>query len=134
VFAARLILMLFVPLAYSLFELARLGIATAHSSSTYLPLVASLLSMAAIYLWVWLLRSDQSRSFKKALAAWSYLIAYLFSLYIMGFFGVRGLWEAYSARSVIGAFVGFFWIWFGYRVLYRLWLLSEIPNRLRATS
>lgn len=89
-FAARLILMLFVPLAYSLYELARLGIATAHSSSTYLPLVASLLSMAAIYLWVWLLRSDQSRSFKKALAAWSYLIAYLFSLYIMGFFGVRG--------------------------------------------
>jgi hypothetical protein len=127
--------MLFVPLVYSLFELARLGIATAHSSSTYLPFVASLLSMTAIYLWVWLLRSDQNyRSLKKALAAWSYIIAYLFSLYIMGFFGVRGLWEAYSARSVIGAVAGIFWIWFGYRVLYRLWLLSEIPNQLRGSS
>src|SRR5258708_517099 len=78
--AARLITMLFLPLAYSAFELAKLGIATAHSSSTYLPIAASLLSMTAIYLWVWLLRSDQNhRSLKKALAAWSYLIAYLFS-------------------------------------------------------
>jgi hypothetical protein len=131
-FAARLILMLLVPLAFSFFELAKLGIATEHYRFTYLPIAFSLLSIISIYLWVALLRSDQRRSFKKAFAAWSFLFAYLFSLYIMGFFGIRELWQAFGERSFVEAFASIFWMWFGYRILYHLWLLSEIPNRLRA--
>jgi hypothetical protein len=120
-----------VPFAYACFELAVLGVATEHYAYTYLPMAASLLSIASVFLWILVLRSDQQqRSFKKAFAAWSAIIAYLFSLYIMGFFGIGGLWQAFNARSLREAMVSVFWIWFGYRILYRLWLLSEIPNTL----
>jgi len=109
----------------SLYELYALGTDLKYWPRTYLLLLGSLLSIVGVFWFSWIAetRRKQPWQFVGALAGF---VAYIYSLYLIGFLGVYRLFTLLSGFSVWGLIVGVLWIYLGYRMLHALWLISEI--------
>jgi hypothetical protein len=115
-----------IPLLYGFYKLYDLGFALEHYPYTYLVIFGALATNAIVPIYA---KISGKWSVSKMLGAWSGFIPYFFSLYLMGFLGIYGLWGLTSVFSMWTLIFGVVWILVGYRILYTFWLITEIKEK-----
>jgi hypothetical protein len=75
---------------------------------------------------VWVFFSPAGRSWRKALAAFSTVIPYFYSLLLVGYLGFWEMWRSVVAFHGVGAIIApLFWMLAGWRMLYVLGQISR---------
>ena len=77
--------------------------------------------------------SGTSRSIRGALSVLAGFVPYLFGLYLFAYEGVGGLWASFQPFSLLRLLMPLVFAYFGYRLIYWTWQLSEIAE-LRRTG
>jgi len=122
--ATKVTLPLVLPLLYSIYNFFVLGLGSSHYLYTYSPFFGSVLSVVSLLLYPVAMTIGRSwRGFFFAMSGW---IPYVFSLYVMAFFGGYRVYRAFSEGFAFGAAaVGTFWLIIGYWILYTFWWYTE---------
>jgi hypothetical protein len=122
-----ILLLLLVPLGYSLYNLFSLGVSSTHSPYTFAPLVGSVLS--ALSLLVYAVGMTLGHRWLAGFNTVSGSIPYFFALYMMGFLGAYRLYQLRNRFSLGEMSIGVFWTLVGYAVLYLYRLFTETVAR-----
>jgi hypothetical protein len=83
-------------------------------------------SLISVQTSIWVFFSPPGRSWRKAFAAVSSFIPYLYSLFLMGYLGLWSAWENISAyHGIWPILAAVFWILAGWRMLFVLGKISR---------
>jgi hypothetical protein len=127
--AARIEVPVLVAMIYGVLEFIRLGWSQDHYLYTYAPVLGGVAASVGLFTYFFLVSVRRKRSWKTLLFLLA-LLPYLYSLYIMG---VLGLYTIFG--GVIGEFSfwsmisGLFWIFVGFHLIYRFYLMTEIVRQ-----
>ncbi|HEY1560845.1 MAG TPA: hypothetical protein VGF71_08140 [Caulobacteraceae bacterium] len=111
-----------VAVIYGVVELFRHGLALSGLPSTYLPLLGGAAVIASLPIHLHTAKAPDGRSWALAAGSLAIFVPYLFSLYLMGFFGVWAIYRALTAHPfALGhALAGAFWLVVGWFMLSQL--------------
>ena len=127
--AARIEVPVLIVMTYGIVEFIRLGWSLDHYFFTYAAVLGGVAASVGLFTYFFLVSVRRKRSWKTLLVLLG-LLPYLFSLYIIGVLGlytiVEGVIGVFSFWSMIA---GFFWIFVGFHLIYRFYLLTEIVRR-----
>ncbi|MER8545981.1 hypothetical protein NKH41_09595 [Mesorhizobium sp. M1169] len=114
---------------YGVYRVVQEGIAPAGWPSGTILVVGGILSAICILAYMRAIESGPGRSWGKAMAGFSGLIPYAYSLYVLGFVGIWTLIQLFSAGfSVMGLLVGIAGLLLGYRILKTFHDITELGN------
>jgi len=129
VVAARIEVPILVVMIYGIFGFVRLGFSQDHYLFTYAPVLGGLAASVGLFTYYFLVSTERNRSRKTLLVLLGFL-PYLFSVYVMAVLGLYTIFEgiigAFSIWSMIG---GVFWIFLGFHLMYRFYLMTEIVRK-----
>ena len=129
ILAARIEVPILAAMIYGIVELTRLGWSIVHYFFTYAPILGGLAASVGLFTYVFIVSVRHKRSWKNLLVLLGFL-PYLYSLYIIGVLGLytifEGLVGVFSFWSMIG---GIFWVFVGFHLIYRFYLLTEIVRQ-----
>jgi hypothetical protein len=129
IMAARIEVPVLVAMIYGVAEFNRLGWSPDHLLYTYAAVLGGVAASAGLFTYFFLLSAERRGSRKTLLRLFGFL-PYLYSLYIMGILGLYTIFEGligkFSLLSMIG---GVFWIFVGFHLSYRFYLVTEIVRR-----
>jgi hypothetical protein len=134
--AARIEVPILVAMIYGIVEFTRLGWSREYYLYTYAPVLGGVAASVGLFTYFFLVSVERKRSWKNLLVLLG-LLPYFFSLYIIGVLGLYTIFEGvigmFSFWSMIG---GVFWIFVGFHLAYRFYLMTEIVRRhdLKAMS
>ena len=127
--AARIEVPVLIVMTYGIVEFIRLGWSLDHYFFTYAAVLGGVAASVGLFTYFFLVSVRRKRSWKTLLVLLG-LLPYLYSLYIIGVLGlytiVEGVIGVFSFWSMIA---GFFWIFVGFHLIYRFYLLTEIVRR-----
>jgi len=127
--AARIEVPILVVMIYGIVEFFLLGRSQDHYLYTYAPVLGGVAASVGLFTYYFLVSVERKRGRKRLLALLG-LLPYLYSLYIMGILGVyticEGVVGVFSIWAMIG---GVFWIFVGFHLIYRFYLLTEIVRK-----
>lgn len=112
-------------LLYGLYELYVLGTGREFWLETYFPLLGSVITAVGVLAFAGGITS-KARQPWRFLTSMGGMLGYLFSLYLFGVLGMYRLYSLLYGFSAWTLIAGVFWIWAGYKMLYAVWLLSEV--------
>ena len=127
--AARIEVPILVVMTYGIVEFIRLGWSLDHYFYTYAPVLGGVAASVGLFTYFFLVSVDRKRNWKTLLVLLGFL-PYLYSLYIIGVLGLYTIFE-----GVIGVFsfwsmiAGLLWIFIGFHLIYRFYLLTEIVRQ-----
>jgi hypothetical protein len=129
VIAARIQVPIIVVMIYGFVELIRLGWSQDYYLYTYAPVLGGVAASVGLFTYFFLVSVERRKNRKNLLALFGFL-PYFYSLYIMGFLGLYTIYEGlvgkFSFWSMLG---GVFWVFLGFHLIYRFYLLTEIVRR-----
>lgn len=129
IMAARIEVPILVAMIYGIFEFTRLGWSPDYALFTYAAVLGGVAASAGLFTYFFLVSVERKRRRKNLLLLFGFL-PYFYSLYIMGVLGLYTIFEGvlgkFSFLSMIG---GFFWIFVGFHLVYRFYLVTEIVRR-----
>lgn len=129
IMAARIEVPIVVAMIYGIFEFGRLGWSADHFLYTYAAVLGGAAASAGLFTYFFLISVERSSSRKNLLFLFGCL-PYLYALYIMGILGLytifEGLISKFSFLSMIG---GVFWVFVGFHLFYRFYLVTEIVRQ-----
>jgi hypothetical protein len=129
VIAARIEVPILVAMIYGIVEFIRLGWSQDYYFYTYAPVLGGVAASVGLFTYFFLVSAERKRSRKNLLVLLG-LLPYFYSLYIMGVLGLYTIYEGiigkFSLWSMIG---GVFWIFLGFHLIYRFYLMTEIVRR-----
>jgi threonine/homoserine/homoserine lactone efflux protein len=103
-----------------------LGLSLDHLLYTYAAVLGGAAASAGLFTYFFLVSAERNSSRKKLRLLFGSL-PYLYSLYIMGVLGLytifEGLISKFSFLSMMG---GVFWVFLGFHLIYRFYLVTEI--------
>jgi hypothetical protein len=127
--AARIEVPILAVMIYGIVEFIRLGWSQEHYLYTYAPVLGGVAASVGLFTYYFLVSVERKRSRKNLLALLGFL-PYFYSLYVMGILGVYAIYEGvvgvFSIWSMIG---GVFWLFVGFHLIYRFYLLTEIVRK-----
>jgi hypothetical protein len=127
--AARIEVPILLVMTYGIVEFFRLGWSLDHYFFTYAPVLGGVAASVGLFTYVFLVLVDRKRRWRTLLVLLGFL-PYIYSLYIIGVLGLYTIFE-----GVIGVFsfwsmiAGLFWIFVGFHLTYRFYLLTEIVRQ-----
>jgi hypothetical protein len=127
--AARIEVPILVAMTYGVVEFVRLGWSQDHYLYTYAPVLGGVAASVGLFTYFFIVSVRRKRSWKNLLVLLGFL-PYLYALYIMGVLGLYTIFEGiigvFSFWSMIG---GVFWVFIGFHLIYRFYLMTEIVRR-----
>jgi hypothetical protein len=114
-----------IAFVYSIYELWERGVAVEYWLQTYCPLCGSVLSLVGLFAFTSGIigRPRQPWRFFGAVGG---MLGYIFALYLFGVLGIYRLYTLHETFSVLKLIAGIAWVLLGYRLLYKVWVLSEL--------
>jgi hypothetical protein len=129
ILAARIEVPILVVMIYGIVEFIRLGWSREYSLYTYAPVLGGIAASAGLFTYFFVVSVERTQSRKNLLALLG-LLPYLYALYIMGVLGLytisRGIIGDASVWSMIG---GVIWVFVGFHLVYRFYLVTEIVRQ-----
>ena len=127
--AARIEVPILAVMIYGMVELIRLGSSQDHYLYTYGPVLGGVAASVGLFTYFFLVSVERTRSWKGLLVLLG-LLPYFYSLYVMGILGIytiyKGVIGVFSFWSMIG---GIFWLFVGFHLFYRFYLMTEIVRK-----
>src|SRR5271169_848534 len=132
IIAARIEVPILVVMIYGIVEFIRLGWSQDYYLYTYAPVLGGVAASVGLFTYFFLVSVERKRSRKNLLVLLGFL-PYFYSLYIMGILGLytiyKGVTGAFSMWSMIA---GVFWLFVGFHLIYRFYLMTEIVRKHEA--
>jgi hypothetical protein len=129
ILAARIEVPILAAMVFGIVEFIRFGWSLDHYFFTYAPVLGGVAASAGLFTYFFVLSVRRKRSWKTLLVLLGFL-PYFYSLYITGVLGMYTIFE-----SVVGVFPlwsmigGFFWLFVGFHLIYRFYLMTEIVRQ-----
>lgn len=129
IIAARIEVPILVVMIYGIVEFIRLGWSQDYYFYTYAPVLGGVAASVGLFTYFFLVSVKRKKSRKNLLVLLGFL-PYFYSLYIMGVLGLYTIYEGiigkFSFWSMIG---GLFWVFLGFHLIYRFYLMTEIVRQ-----
>jgi hypothetical protein len=129
IMAARIEVPILVAMIYGVVEFFGLGWSQDHYLFTYAPVLGGVAASVGLFTYFFLVSVERKRSRRNLLVLLG-LLPYLYSLYIMGVLGLYTIYEGvigkFSFWTMMG---GIFWVFVGFHLIYRFYLMTEIVRR-----
>jgi hypothetical protein len=129
VIAARIEVPILVVMIYGIFEFTRLGRSQDYYLYTYAPVLGGVAASVGLFTYYFLVSVERKKSRKNLLVLLGFL-PYFYSLYIIGVLGLYTIFESvigvFSFWSMVG---GVFWVFVGFHLIYRFYLMTEIVRQ-----
>ena len=129
VIAARIEVPILVVMIYGIVEFVRLGWSQEHYLFTYAPVLGGISASVGLFTYFFVV-SIKRKGSRKTLLVLLGCLPYLYALYIIGVLGLYTIFEGvigkFSFLSMIG---GIFWVFLGFHLIYRFYLMTEIVRR-----
>jgi hypothetical protein len=129
IIAARIEVPILVVMIYGIVEFIRLGWSQDYYLYTYAPVLGGVSASVGLFTYFFLVSEERKKSRKNLLVLLGFL-PYFYSLYIMGVLGLYTIYEGiigkFSFWSMIG---GLFWVFLGFHLIYRFYLMTEIVRQ-----
>jgi hypothetical protein len=127
--AARIEVPILVVLIYGVLEFIRLGWSQDHYLYTYAPVLGGVAASVGLFTYFFLVSVRRKRSWKTLLFLLG-LLPYFYSLYIMGVLGLYTIFEGMIGKFSFWSMIsGLFWIFVGFHLIYRFYLMTEIVRQ-----
>jgi hypothetical protein len=127
--AARIEVPVLVVMIYGVVEFIRLGWSHDHYLYTYAPVLGGVAASVGLFTYFFLVSVRRKRSWKTLLLLLA-LLPYVYSLYIMGVLGLYTIFEGVIGKfSFWSMLSGLFWIFVGFHLIYRFYLMTEIVRQ-----
>lgn len=127
--AARIAVPILFAMIFGSVEFTRLGRSQDYYLYTYAPVLGGVAASVGLFTYYFLVSVERNRS-RKLLLALLGLLPYFYGLYIMGILGVYTIFEgivgAFSIWAMLG---GVFWLFVGFHLIYRFYLLTEVVRK-----
>jgi len=129
IMAARIEVPILVAMIYGIVEFIRLGWSTDHFLYTYAAVLGGVAASAGLFTYFFLVSAQRNRGRKNLLVLFGSL-PYVYSLYVMGVLGLYTIFEGLIGKlSVLSMIGGIFWVFVGFHLIYRFYLVTEIVRR-----
>jgi len=129
ILAARIEVPILAAMICGVVEFIRLGWSQAHYLYTYAPVLGGVVASAGLFTYFFVVSAERKNSQKNLLFLLG-LLPNLYALYIMGVLGLYtilgGVIGEDSVWSMIG---GVLWVFVGFHLMYRFYLVTEIVRR-----
>ena len=129
ILAARIEVPILAAMIYGVVEFIRLGWSREYFLYTYAPVLGGIAASAGLFTYFFVISVERKKS-RKTLLSLLGLLPNLYSLYIMGVLGLYTIFEGvigeFSFWSMIG---GIFWVFVGFHLMYRFYLVTEIVRQ-----
>src|SRR5579859_289403 len=126
ILAAKIEVPILAAMVYGVVEFTELGWSLEHYFYTYAPVLGGVAASVGLFTYFFIVSVRQKRSWRNLLVLLGFL-PYLYSLYIIGVLGLytifQGVVGVFSFWSMVG---GVFWIFVGFHLIYRFYLMTEI--------
>jgi hypothetical protein len=126
IIAARIEVPILVVMIFGIVEFIRLGWSQDYYLHTYAPVLGGVAASVGLFTYFFLVSVERKKSRRNLLILLGFL-PYFYSLYIMGVLGLYTIYEGiigkFSVWSMIG---GVFWVFLGFHLIYRFYMLTEI--------
>ena len=127
--AAKIEVPILAAMSYGIVEFVRLGWSLDHYFFTYAPVLGGVAASAGLFTYFFLVSVRRKKSWKTLLILLGFL-PYFYSLYTIGVLGLytifEGVFGVFSFWSMIG---GVFWVFVGFHLIYRFYLMTEIVRQ-----
>ena len=129
IIAARIEVPILVTMVYGIVEFIRLGSSEDYYLYTYAPVLGGVAASAGLFTYFFLVSVERKKSRKNLLVLLGFL-PYFFSLYMMGFPGLYTIYEGIIGKfSFWSMIAGVFWVFLGFHLMYRFYLMTEIVRQ-----
>ena len=129
VIAARIEVPILIVMIYGVIGFIRLGWSQDYYLYTYGPVLGGVAASVGLFTYFFLVSVERKKSRKILLVLLAFL-PYLYSLYIISVLGLYTTYEGMIAKfsfwSMIG---GVFWVFLGFHLIYRFYLMTEIVRQ-----
>lgn len=129
VLAARIEVPILAAIIYGIVQFIRLGWSVDHYFFTYAPVLGGAAASAGLFTYFFIVSVERKRSWKLLLVLLGFL-PYFYSLYIIVVLGLYRIFEGvvgvFSVWSMIGGVV---WVFVGFHLGYRFYLMTEIVRQ-----
>ena len=129
IMAARIEVPIVAAMIYGIFEFVRLGWSQEFFLYTYAAVLGGVAASAGLFSYFFLISGDRNRR-RKNLQLLLGLLPYFYALYIIGVLGLYTIFEGvignFSFLSMLG---GVFWVFVGFHLIYRFYLVTEIVRQ-----
>jgi hypothetical protein len=129
IIAARIEVPILAVMIYGIVEFIRLGWSQDYYLYTYAPVLDGVSASVGLFTYFFLVSVERKKRRKNLLVLLGFL-PYFYSLYIMGVLGLYTIYEGiigkFSFWSMIG---GLFWVFLGFHLIYRFYLMTEIVRQ-----
>ena len=115
-----------IALVYGAYKFFDLGTDTAHWPYTYAVFFGAIAAIAGVLLFAIEASKPTRRTWFGTFSGLFAFVPYLFSIYVIAFIGCYGIYLSFGPFSVWGVLAGLIWIALGYRMIWTLWIISEL--------
>ena len=127
--AARIEVPILAVMTYGIVNFIKLGLSQDHYWHTYAPVLGGVAASVGLFTYFFIVSVRRKRSWKTLLVLLGFL-PYFYSLYVIGFLGMYTIYEGvagvFSVWTMIG---GIFWVFLGFHLIYRFYLMTEIVRK-----
>lgn len=129
VIAARIEVPILVAMMYGAVELVRLGWSADHYLYTYAAVLGGVAASTGLFTYFFLVSAERNRNRKILLVLFG-LLPHFYALYIVGILGFYTIFEGVTGKfSFLSMIGGVFWVFVGFHLTYRFYLVTEIVRR-----
>ncbi len=129
ILAARIEVPILAAMIYGVVEFTRLGWSHAHYLYTYAAVLGGVAASAGLFTYFFVVSVERQRSHKTLLFLLG-LLPNLYALYIMGVLGLYTILEGVIGEDSVWSMIsGILWVFVGFHLMYRFYLVTEIVRR-----
>jgi hypothetical protein len=129
ILAARIEVPIIIGMIYGIVAFVRLGWSKDHYLYTYGPVLGGVAASVGLFTYFFVVSVERKRRRKNLLALLGFL-PYFYGLYVIGFLGLFTIFEGMVGKFSFWAMLGgVFWVFLGFHLLYRFYLMTEIVRK-----
>jgi hypothetical protein len=129
ILAARIEVPILAAMIYGVVGFIRLGWSQDHYLYTYAPVLGGVAASAASFTYFFVVSVEREKR-RKTLLLLLGLLPNLYSFYIMGVLGLYTILEGVIGQDSVWSMVGgVLWVFVGFHLMYRFYLVTEIVRR-----
>jgi hypothetical protein len=129
ILAARIEVPILAAMTYGVVEFIRLGWSQDYYLYTYAPVLGGIAASAGLFTYFFVVSVERRKRRKHLLLLLS-LLPCLYALYIMGVLGLYTILEGVIGENSVWSMIGgVFWVFVGFHLMYRFYLVTEIVRR-----
>jgi hypothetical protein len=129
IMAAKIEVPILAAMAYGVVGFIRLGWSQDHYLYTYAAVLGGIAASVGLFTYFFIVSSERDNRRNKLLVLFG-LLPYAYALYIMGILGLFTIFEGVIGKfSLLSMLGGVFWVFVGFQLTYRFYLVTEIVRR-----